>query len=288
MNTDLIYNYTDYRQFLSEWFAYQKNCDPRFSYRVFSDMCGFKTKDFIYRVIQGSKNLSPQSSQKVCKAIKLTKRKANYFRLLVHFNQAKNHEDRDLYFTRLSLLRKEVSRYSKPELIRDDQYLVFSERHHLIIRSLINMYDFRDDYEWLAGMVNPPITVSKAKKSVQLLQKLGMIYTDEDGIWKVSNTAISTGDEIKRHSLQKHYLRDMDLASKALDQVPRSQRNFSGLTLGLSENTYKIITERLEAFRREIVQLVNLDQEADRVYALNFHLFPLSKIPDENRKENDT
>ncbi len=284
MQADDIFTYTDYRSFLADWFSDRKKTDAHFSYRVFSDLCGFKTKDFIFRVIQGQKNLSKESAVKVSNALGLTKRRSHFFLLLVCFNQAKSHEERDQFFTRLSLLMKEVSRSSKTDILKQDQYQVFSDRHHLVIRSLIGIYEFSGDYQWLASMVNPPITEAKAKKSVKLLEQLGLIYRGNDGVYKVTSTAISTGDEVKRHSLQKHYLKDMELAADAMDHLPRSRRNISGLTLGLSAKTYEIVVERLAAFRKEIAQLADLDREADRVYALNFHLFPLSRIPQEEEE----
>ena len=39
-----------------------------------------------------------------------------------------------------------------------DQYEFYSKWYHSAIRSLIDMYPFKDDYSWLAKNVYPPIT----------------------------------------------------------------------------------------------------------------------------------
>jgi uncharacterized protein (TIGR02147 family) len=51
----------------------------------------------------------------------------------------------------------------------------------------------------------------------------------------------------------------------------------SNLTLGISEATFKNLSEKLRQFRREILEQAEKDETADRVYHLNLHLYPLSK-----------
>ena len=69
---------------------------------------------------------------------------------------------------------------SNTQLLRQDQYEFISKWYHVVVRSLVDMYQFKNDYKWLAKMVNPPITVNQAKQSISLLERLGLIAKQKD------------------------------------------------------------------------------------------------------------
>ena len=61
-----------------------------------------------------------------------------------------------------------------------------------------------------------------------------------------------------------------------MESLPQDKRNVSGLTLGISEQTYNRLSEEIQQFRQKIIQIVEQDQNADRTYQLVFHLFPVT------------
>lgn len=78
--------------------------------------------------------------------------------------------------------------------------------------------------------------------------------------------------------LQQFHLTNMGIASKALQELPKNRRNFSGLTLGISYETYEKICRELETFQEKIMSIAERDEHSDNVYQLNFHLFPVTNI----------
>ena len=72
----------------------------------------------------------------------LKKRETNYFNSLVYFNDAKTLDQRIKYFEELK------SRIPKGTLkeLRESQYVYFSNWYNLVIRELVDMYDFKEDY----------------------------------------------------------------------------------------------------------------------------------------------
>ena len=85
-----IYNYTDYRKFISDYFAEQKRNGIGFSYAFFAKKAGFKSRSFMAKVISGEKALSAASIGRVAKAMDLQKKERDYFRALVLFNNEKS------------------------------------------------------------------------------------------------------------------------------------------------------------------------------------------------------
>lgn len=281
-----VFTYLDYREFLGDWLASRKSADPSFSYQRFADLCGFRAKDFIYRVIKGQKNLSKPSGEAIARALRLSKRDAEYFLCLVDFNQGKEYENREKVYLRLQKLAQETSPKEERVLITHDQYALFSEWHHLVIRSLIGQYPFKDNYKELASRVYPSISEAQARKSVELLERLGFIERDHTGYYRITSQAITTGENVKRFALQHYYMDTMRLAGEAMDKLPREKRNITGVTLGISQETYDVIVEKIQNFRRELAELADADMQADRVVQVNFQVFPVSD-PDSERTENE-
>lgn len=276
-----LFNYTDYRVFLADYFKEQKAKVRIFSFRYFSNRAGFKSRDFMYKVIRGQKNLSQSSVFMVSQAIGFNQRESGFFEALVGFNQAKLHKERDAHFAKMQSLSKGTSDLStETSLLSPDQYEFFSAWYHTAIRSYIDLHPFSGDYKALAKALSPPITPAQAKRSLSLLERLGFIAPGDNGSYKVIEKSLKTGENVREHAMDKLFRSFMALAEAAMDEIPRTRRNISGLTVGISRGTYDEMVARIGAFRAELAEFANRDQKADRVYQLTINLFPLSKCDD--------
>ena len=65
------------------------------------------------------------------------------------------------------------------------------------------------------------------------------------------------------------------LAAKALD-LPVTERNFTGVTVGVSEDSYNRIVKELDECRRKIIAIATEDKNINQVYRVNLQLFPLT------------
>jgi uncharacterized protein (TIGR02147 family) len=276
MNT--IYEYLDFRTYLKDYYDYHKKSDPRFSYRIWADRAGFKAKDFILRVIRGGSRLSAESTASLTRAMDLSGSETQYFTNMVGYAQAKAFSDREQYYAMLRSQHVRFKSKSDTRVLPHDCFEFYSEWYHSAVRSLINSYGFKGNYEWLAENVFPAISIVKARKSVVLLEKLGLIEKDESGSYHVSDAVLTTGDEVKKGALLRFYLAGMELMKNALEKLPLDKRNISGVTLGISETTYCKMVDKIKKFRQEMIHMAKEDQSPDRVYQVNVHLFPLSDV----------
>ncbi|WP_298769989.1 TIGR02147 family protein [uncultured Fibrobacter sp.] len=274
--TKKIFEYLDYREFLKDYYNAKKEANSAFSLRVFSDKIGFKAKDFISRVMNGDKNLSSQSIPKVASGLRLGKHETEFFISLVKFNQAETTEERNIAFNEMQAVLKVVRFAEKQHLLGHAQYMVYSDWKHLTIRSLIGMFGFNGDYETLAKRVHPRISAEEAKKSVKLLEDCQLIKKDKSGNYSLSESAITTGDRTSRLALRGYHQQCLKLAADSIDRDPPGTRHISGLTLGISQEGYERIVERINAFRKEIALIAEEDQNSDKVFQLQFALFPVS------------
>lgn len=279
-----VFEYTDYRKYLADWYKEKKTSNPAFSYNAFAQKAGFKNKGFFHTVIYDKRNLSKPSAVKICQAIGLTKSETEYFENLVFFNQADDLKERNYFYEKMNSVRNPQKATSKTKQIRSDQYEFYSKSYHSAVRSIIDMYDFKDDFKWLAKMVAPPLTVKQAKQSVYLLEKLKMITKRNNGAYKITDKSITTGKEVMGLAVQNFHMECSELAKKAIQELPKTRRNVTGLTLGISHKSYEQICGEIQEFQEKIMAIANNDEEADRVYQFNFHLFPISKADDERKR----
>ena len=131
-----VFEYTDFRKYLADYYADQKTQNPSFSYKYFAEKAGFKNKGFVFNIINGDKNLSKDSIVKISQACKHTKYDAEYFENLVCMNQAKEYKMRKYFYERLEKIKNQGRKTSKARLIVKDQYEFYSKWYHSAIRSL--------------------------------------------------------------------------------------------------------------------------------------------------------
>jgi uncharacterized protein (TIGR02147 family) len=272
-----LFEYLDYREYLRDYFEGKKQDLDSWSYQSFASQLGFKARDFMLRVIKGRKNLSQPSILKISQGLGHDSIHTQYFDTLVKCNQCRDISERNLYFNLLNTIKTQGRTTHPAQRLRQDQFQFYSKWYHSVIRSLIEMAGFKDDFKRLAAALSPRITAREAEASVRLLEKLGLIGKSGDGVYHATQKTITTGKNASHILIPAYHKAAIELSATALETVPVEERDMSNLTLGISAQTFKDFTEKLRQFRREILEQAEKDEGAERVYHLNLHLYPLSK-----------
>jgi len=279
LNTEIsVFDYTDYRAYLADYYKFKKEHSRAFSYRYFAQKARIKSSGFYKELVDGKRSLSRSLIIKFSEALKHNKKEAEYFENMVYFNEGKSIEEKRLYFKKMM-----ASYDSKAYRLLSDQYEYFSKWYYVAIRELISYIKFKDDYTRLANALNPSIRPDQAKKSVQILEKLNLIEKDKKGYYHRCDPVITTGypQEDKRVNLlniinfQKTML---TMADEAYDRNEIKKIDMSTLTLSISAETYQAMKEEIGSFRRKLLGMAEKDSNPDRLYQLNYQFFPLSKL----------
>lgn len=269
-----VFEYTDYRVFLKDAYDIRRKLNPNFSYRFIASKVGFASPGFFTNVLKGKKDISLKLAHKFAELFKLGRKEKEYFEVLVLFNKATGNGEKKEYLDRLLALRG-----SHVKKVEAHQYEYFEKWQYMAVREALALHPFRGDYRALAALIHPPITAQEAKKAVELLERLGLIKAGPDGAYERTDAAISAGDEISKVLLNAYQVQAMDLAKHALDHLPPGTRNFSTLTLSVSGSTYSAMVEELRSFRRRLLEMAGNSEDPDRIYQMNFHVFPLTTLP---------
>ena len=267
-----VMEYQNFRVYVRDFYTERKDRSG-FTWRDFAREAGYSSPVFLKLVCDGKANLSEVGVERVAAAMGLAGVDLQYFRELVAFNQAKDGAEKKSRFARLRRLARENNR----EIIGEDQYDYFESWKNPVLREMAPNMPGATPAQ-LAGKLAFDAETAEVKKSLNLLQKTGILEKDAAGNFKQGSKAISTGNlEVASLSVREMHRQMGELAVRALDEIPVKERDISGLTMGLSEDAFQRVSLEIEAFRRRIVAIAMEDSHTDKVYRLNMQLFPLTK-----------
>lgn len=267
-----IFDYQNYRHFLSDYLIEKKQHEKGFSQREILKKMGITSSGFLSNVISGRNNLTTTQITSITSSLKLNKLEAEYFEVMAHFTQAKTLEEKNTYFSRMVKLHKAKFKGLKPS-----QLSLFAQWHYAVIRELIYYYDFKDDYKALAKMVDPPITPQEAKEAITELEKIGLIEKDAHGVYRQKQGIVTTGDEISSFQVAQFQKETMKQAERALDAIPSADRDMSVMTLKLSQETFRQMKSEIQLFRKKLLRMEESDINQERVYQCNINFFPVTR-----------
>jgi uncharacterized protein (TIGR02147 family) len=267
-----VFQYLDAREFLRQAYDAEKRANKDFSHRYIAKAMGAGSSSFFKDVLLGRASLSPARAARFAKLFRLPAKEAEYFENLVNFTQAGTQEDKERF------LRKLGNRAAGgPQAILEASQLEYLQKwHYAAIRELLEVVDFRGDYEQLAEVLDPPVTAAEAEDAIQLLLRLKLIRKNAQGRFEKIGDVVSTGVLNDPEKAKPGIRANLDLARRALDAHPVAVRPFSYLTICVSEQTFLQVRDKLRSVRKEILDAVSRDPGADRLYQLNLQFFPLS------------
>ncbi|OGQ08544.1 MAG: hypothetical protein A3G32_00075 [Deltaproteobacteria bacterium RIFCSPLOWO2_12_FULL_40_28] len=266
-----LFEYRDYRKFLCDYYDYAKKNRRGFSFRLFSFKAGFASPNFLKRVMEGDRSLTPESIEKCIIALGLNKQEAEFFRYLVDYTQAGDQE-KNQFLSKMVRSRKvaEISPLEK------DRYEYYSSWYHPVVRELVvsNYYDGTPAS--LSVLIRPSLTESQVEKSIELLVRLGFIKKRGKGYCQ-SSSLVTTGAESLEASLMHYHQNLLKLSHDLLPQIKPAERDVSALTLGIAKGRLPIIKKKVQEFRMEILKLVADDLNPEEVVLLNIQLLPVTQ-----------
>ncbi len=266
----LVYTYLDYRTFLRDYYDFRKGQNRGFSHRFFARRAGFSSPSFLKLVIEGKRNLSEEMAERFAEACRLDKAQAAYFCLLVRFDQAKSSEEKQEHYKHLVARR----RHQGIGEVETARYAYFSTWYLPAIRELSLREDFQADPAWISQELWPSVPVGKVVEALDTLKTLGLLSHEGE---RSDALLLTTAQETGSILIASYHREMLERAAQAIDLIPAAQRDLSALVLCLGDEGLRKLKERMQAFRRELLELSSLESDPQKVVQVNFQLFPLSK-----------
>ncbi len=267
-----VMEYNNFRVYIRDNYAERKDRSG-FTWRDFAKAAGYSSPVFLKLVCDGKCNLSDVGVERVASAMGLVGVDLQYFRQLVAFNQEKTSDSKKRAYADMRQLAKDNSF----ALVGEDQYDYFDSWVNPVLREIAPQMPGATPAK-IADQFVFDVETAQVKKSLNLLQKTGLLQKDEQGNFAQGNKSITTGCiEVASLGIREMHRQMGQLAVESLDQVPVNERDVSGLTIGISDSAFEKISKEIADFRRRISAIVMEDSGDERVYRLNVQLFPLTK-----------
>jgi uncharacterized protein (TIGR02147 family) len=269
----VIYAYNDFRKYIGDYQCRRQKIDAHFTKSEFSRSLQLpNTRSYFIDVINGKK-LTAVFVERFVTAMELGTDEAQYFRMLVKFNQAERADERELYFDQLIALNR-----TPIKVISKKMFIYYKNHYNSTIRALLNVIDFKDDFPFLAKKIVPSISTKQAKESIKLLQELELIAPDENGCLRPTDKTINAEEFTNDEFIRQYQLSCLELARDTVLQSNSNQKLVATNTVSISETGYSRLLNRINKFRSEVRAIVNKDEDpAEKVYQLTISFIPLSK-----------
>lgn len=274
-----IVEYSDFRQYMLDYYEERKRRSV-FSWREFSKIAGFSSSSYMKVVCDGKSKLSRIGVERTGAAMGLVGFEMEYFRAMVEFGQAATEEKKKAAYENMLAIAK----VHKVRVLEGDLFEFYDSWQNPVVRELAPLMPGATPGE-IAKKCYPEISAAEVQQSLNFLTKAGLLKKAGDSAFVQAETSITGTPDATRLALRGMHRQMSKLATPALD-LPVEQRNFSGVTMGVSRESYERIVKVLDECRRQIIAIAADDKNIDQVYRLNLQLFPLTKNVKEGENEN--
>ena len=266
-----IIEYESYRAYMQDFYDQRKRCSA-FSWREFSRLAGFSSPIYLKLVCEGKSNLSQIGVERVAMAMGLAGYELVYFRSLVAFDQAKKDADKKRAYEGMV----EIASAHKVRVLDSVAFAFYESWKNSVLRELAaNMPGAKPSD--LAHLCYQKISAEEVKDTLAFLVKAGLLKKTSENSYEQSEKSVKVSGEAMPVAVRAMHRQMAEFAMKAVDEIPPTERNITGLTLGLTGRAYQRIVTELDSFRRKIIAIATEEDGMDQVYRLNLQLFPLTR-----------
>ena len=273
-----IIEYSDFRQYMLDYYEERKRRSV-FSWREFSKIAGFSSSSYMKVVCDGKSKLSRVGVERTGAAMGLVGFEMEYFRAMVEYGQAATEAKKKAAYEKML----GIARVHKVRVMEGDLFEFYDSWQNPVVRELAPLMPGATPGE-MAKMCYPEVSASEVQKSLNFLMKAGLLKKAGDNAFVLAETSIRGTPDATRLALRGMHREMSKLATPAID-LPVEERHFSGVTMGLSRESFNKIENVLDECRRKIVAIAAEDKDIDQVYRLNLQLFPLTRKAKEHEDE---
>ncbi len=274
-----VIEYENYRTFMQDFYDERKRCSA-FSWREFAKLAGFSSPTYLKLVCEGKSSLSQIGVERVASAMGLAGFELIYFRALVVFCQAKSDADKRRAYEEM----QEIANAHKIRVLDSTAFAYYESWMNPVIRELAPSAPGATPGD-LAKLCYPETSAADVKDTLAFLVKAGLLKKIDDNTYVQSDKSVVGSTDAMPVAIRSMHRQMAEFAMKAMDELPVSERNITGLTLGLSHRAYHRLVTELAAFRRRAVAIAAEDDGADQVYRINLQMFPLTRNKEGGKNE---
>lgn len=228
--------------------------NPAYSLRAFAQKTGISS-GALSQILNGKRRVSAKIVQRLVSSLTLDPQERA--ELLGDFHRPK--------------IIPKTSDYLK---LSADQFKVIGDWHHLAIMSLMNTRGFMAEPEAIARRLG--IASRTASDAIERLLRLGLLERNKKGALKRGAAQFRTEDDVASVSIRKSHSTSLQLAQRALDSAPVTERDFTSITMAINPDKIPDAKALIRKFQDDLAALLETGPRTE-VYQMAMQLFSLSK-----------
>jgi uncharacterized protein (TIGR02147 family) len=284
MKEPKVFSYSDYRQFLKDYYQYKKSTSNAFSIAGFANKAGLTTKNYLKRVMDGERPLNAELIPKFCNGLGLKDKERAFFEALVNFNQAKDQDIKRHYFSILKATS--VDEANGAIELMENQFEVFANWYILPIRELVLLKEFQEDPQWIVRIMKSRVSKAEATHALIILKKLGLLVRDDKtGKLKQAESLLRYSKDVINMAVRDYHIQTLENTKQTMNQDDFESWNVRSLNIAVPKSEIKNVQSALNDFISQLnkTMTAKVDAEikagggADAVIQLNAQVMVVTK-----------
>ncbi len=268
-----IYEFNDPIEFVNRQFSLKKEVNPRFSLRSYAKLLGYANPSLLSSVLKGERKLNPELAEKIATQLRLTVKEQKYFQILILIKYAKNDSERLMYTDLLEATKPDtavVSQFS----VSIDSFRFIDDWYHVAILEMIELKNFKYDYEWMATKLGRGLNAELVESAVKRLIRLGLIEDNKKRLKRKDGNFV-VDKNIPNDAIKKHHDQFIQFARQAIYEQPINDRDIRSSTFTLKRKNYKKAQDILKKAHAELIELSCKD-DGEELFQVCTQLFTLT------------
>jgi uncharacterized protein (TIGR02147 family) len=266
-----ITEYQDYRKYMLDYFEWRKKTSA-FSWREFSKQAGFSSPSYLKLVCDGKSALSRVGVPQVANAMELSEYEREYFKYMVDFTNAKDDDKKKEAFRKM----EEIAKEQHARVLNADAFDYYESAVNSIVRELAPLMPGALPSD-LAKKIKHNFAAQEIRDALKLLVRLNFLRTKGEYEYEQTDNSITGSSDSLALALRSMNRQMIDLAREAIDIIDPTERNISGVTIGVNADALKRVSDAVNSCRRQAVTIASECKNINQVYRLNLQLFPLTE-----------
>ena len=265
-----ILEYKDYRLYIQDYYDERKRLGA-FSWREFCKSAGFTSPNFLKLVCLGESRLGAPKIENVANAMGLLGYEKNYFREMVTFCNAK----KDSVKKAALLEMQRIAMEHKMRVVDGDAFQYYESWKYPVLRELIPMMPGANPSD-IAEECKEYVSAEEVRDILSFLVKAGFLKKDGEKVYSQTEQNVIGSKEALPIAIRSMHKEMANMAARAVERYSPSERYFTGLTLGVTEEASKRIVEEIDACCKKVLSIANEYKGSNRVCRINFQFFPFT------------
>lgn len=281
MESISVFNYMSPRLFLLDKITALQKKNALNSIRQIALSMGI-SHTLLIMLLQGKRPIKVKHSLKVAQGLGLSTMERQYLQALIQFDLAQDPEEKQLCQLWLAELHPKKNVTTKIV----DEFTTISNWIHMTLLAMSTLNHFDPTPEAIVRRLGNKITVNEVRAAIERLHSLKLIEWTADGKFKPTSQNLTTTDDVANSGVRRYHHQVLELAQKALQEVPLSQREFQSFSISIPKEKIILAKEMIRKFKTQFANAMGVEN-GDEVFQFNIQFFQLTESPIRKARTED-